>query len=231
MSSRPTTASNCPQAPDENILVERARARDDSAFQELVFRYTPKLSRLVSRVVKSTSDQEEVLQNAWIAAWRNLPSFEGRSQFGSWIYRVTTNESLMLLRQYRRRHETSASDIEGLVEAESGAGLFCGRKCWVDRPDEAMQRTELRALLQRKVENLAPMLREVFVLRYVDGLSVKETAKRIGASEPAVKTRTHRACLTLREAIHRSAADVRLCSGKPSARLHLEPERIPAKID
>jgi RNA polymerase sigma-70 factor (ECF subfamily) len=169
---------------------------------------------LVARFIEGSSDREEVMQNALLAAWRHLPTFEGRAQFGSWMHRVTTNTALMLLRQQRRKHDTSVGDIEAWTRtrAEPGDGARCGiGSCWIQRPDEAMQRAELRSLLERKVANLPQGLRDVFVLRYVDGLSVRETGRAIGLTDAAVKTRLHRACQALRKAIHRSAADVAIC--------------------
>jgi RNA polymerase sigma-70 factor (ECF subfamily) len=231
MRARTATLSKPSPLTADTALVERALASDQAAFEELVARHSPRLGRLVSRMVEGAAEREEALQNAWISAWRNLPTFEGRSQFGSWIYRVTANESLMLLRQRRRRPDIPASNVDDLTRTEANTIPFCSRGCWVERPDEAMQRTELRALLQRTVENLAPMLRQAFMLRYVDGLSIKETARLLRVGEPTVKTRLHRACMALRKAIHRSAVDVSICSGKRAVRRKTAAERRSATID
>jgi RNA polymerase sigma-70 factor, ECF subfamily len=195
-------------------LVARARARDTTAFRELVSRHEPQMRYLVARFIDGPADREEVIQNALLAAWRHLPEFEGRSQFGSWLHRVTTNNALMLLRHQRRRHDTSVGDIEAWSRSQGGPGseYHCGvGSCWIQRPDEAMQRAELRALLERKVADLPQRLRDVFVLRYVDGLSVRETGRMLRLSDAAVKTRLHRACQALRKAIHRSASDIAIC--------------------
>lgn len=204
-----------PSFPD-SLLVERARARDAKAFAELACPHEHKLRRVVSRMVPVPSDQDEVLQDALLAAWRHLPAFEGRSQFGSWLYRVTTNAALMRLRQQGHRPDTAVGNINELAQAQSSQGgqAVCGASsCWIERPDEAMQRTELRVLLQRKVAELPPVLREIFLLRHVEGLSTKETAEVLAVTEATVRARLHRACLALRKAIHRSAVDVDICRG------------------
>jgi RNA polymerase sigma-70 factor, ECF subfamily len=198
-------------------LVERAQARDTTAFRELISRHEPRMRYLVGRIIDAPADRDEVIQNALLSAWRHLPKFEGRAQFGSWMHRVAINTALMLLRQQRRRHHTSVGDIEAWERnrIEPGSQFHCGvGSCWIQRPDEAMQRAELRSLLKRKVEELPQSLREVFLLRYVDGLSVRETGRTLGLSDSAVKTRLHRACHALRNAIHRSASDVAICRSR-----------------
>ena len=80
----------------DEVLVVRARAKDEAAFEELVNRYQNKLYRLAMRFVRNETDAQEILQDAFLSAWRNLPSFEGRAQFGSWMYRVTVNAALMM---------------------------------------------------------------------------------------------------------------------------------------
>jgi RNA polymerase sigma-70 factor, ECF subfamily len=202
-----------PNFPDAK-LVERARARDPSAFGELVCRHEPQMRCLVARFIDRPSDREDVMQSALLAAWRHLPDFEGRAKFGSWMYRVTTNTALMLLRRQRRKRDTLVGDVEAWMRSQVDPGQEhpCGvGSCWIQRPDEAMQRTELRSMLERVVAGLPPGLRDVFVFRYVDGLSVRETGRVLGLTDAAVKTRLHRACQALRRAIHRNAADVAIC--------------------
>lgn len=90
----------------EESLLASARDRDVAAFEELVRRNEDKLYRLALRHVHNESDAQEILQNAFLAAWQNLPAFEGRSTFASWMHRITVNASLMLLR-IRGRHRKS----------------------------------------------------------------------------------------------------------------------------
>lgn len=207
----------------DTALVAKARARDQSAFAELVEAQAPRLRRLVEHMLKVPSDREEVIQNALLAAWVHLPAFEGRAQFGSWLHRVTANAALMHLRGQRRKCEHPVGDLNELARASmrDGQPPTCqAGSCWIEQPDEALQRAELRALVQRKLGELPPVLREVFILRYVEDLSIKETADKLGVTEAAVKTRLHRACLELRTAIHRDSADIEVCGRRPVSHSH-----------
>jgi RNA polymerase sigma-70 factor, ECF subfamily len=183
-------------------LVERARARDGVAFEELIARHEDKLARLATRFFSTDMDRQEVLQAALLSAWRNLPTFEGRAGFGSWIYRVTTNAALMHLRGQRRRPEIAVADLEPLSEndtADTCTPVLGATNGWSQRPDENMQSQELRNHLQTAVDALPERLRTVFCLRHVDGLSTEDTAKALGLSMVAVRARLHRARASLRE--------------------------------
>jgi RNA polymerase sigma-70 factor (ECF subfamily) len=190
----------------DETLVERARAKDEAAFEELVNRYEDKLYRLAMRFVRNETDAQEILQEAFLSAWRNLPTFEGRAQFGSWMYRVTVNAALMLLRSRNRHPEVTVDDIEPSAlndaVAESGQTVR-GNSDWSKRADEQLQSQQLRQHIQTSVDALPEGLRTVFLLRDVEELSTEDTAEMLGLSVPAVKTRLHRARLALREAIGR----------------------------
>jgi RNA polymerase sigma-70 factor (ECF subfamily) len=130
------------------------------------------------------------------------------------MYRVTANSALMFLRGDRRKQEDSFASTEDIAAAQAGAedGAYCQvSSCWIQRPDEALQSAEFRAMLQPLIAGLSPLLRDAFVLRYVDGLSIEETAKALGLKRNATKTRVHRACQALREQIHRRSADLAIC--------------------
>jgi RNA polymerase sigma-70 factor (ECF subfamily) len=190
----------------DDSLVERARAKDEAAFEELVGRYEDKLYRLAMRFVRNETDAQEILQEAFLSAWRNLPSFEGRAQFGSWMYRVTVNAALMLLRSRSRHPEVTVDDVEptALNDAVAESGQTTrGSADWSRQADEQIQSKELRKHIQTSVDDLPEGLRTVFLLRDVEELSTEDTAEILGLSVPAVKTRLHRARLALREAIGR----------------------------
>jgi RNA polymerase sigma-70 factor, ECF subfamily len=198
-------ATSLSEASDE-VLVVRARAKDEAAFEELVSRYDDKLYRLAMRFVRNETDAQEILQDAFLSAWRNLPTFEGRAQFGSWMYRVTVNAALMLLRSRNRHPEVTVDEVEPTVlndaVAEGGQNMRASSD-WSQRPDEQLQSDEMRRHIQASVDALPEGLRTVFLLRDVEELSTEDTAEALGLSVPAVKTRLHRARLALREAIGR----------------------------
>jgi RNA polymerase sigma-70 factor (ECF subfamily) len=180
------------------------------AFEELIARNEFKLSRLTTRFFSTDMDRQEVLQAALLSAWQNLPTFEGRAGFGSWIYRVTANAALMHLRSQKRRPEVAVDDIEPLIAKDAGyshAAALGGSPRWSQRPDERMHSQELRHRLQSAVEALPERLRTVFLMRHIDGLSTEATAQALGLSAVAARARLHRARAALREVMRDYALD------------------------
>ena len=192
-------------APPDEALVAKAKAGDFAAFEELVAAHQERVYRLALRMVGTESDAQEVVQDALLSAWRNLQKFEGKSQFGSWLYRIAANAALMMLRTRRRHPQVSMEDVTALGADEAGTNGFGAGAGddWSKRPDDQLQSTELRAAIQAAVDELPESSRAVFLVRDVEGLSTEETAEALGLSVPAVKTRLHRARLSLREAITR----------------------------
>ena len=189
----------------DDELVARARAHDVAAFEELVGRHEEKIYRLAMRFTRNETDAAEVLQETFLSAWRNLDRFEGKAQFASWLYRVAVNAALMLLRSQKRHPQVAVEDVtpEALGEAARASPDLGAGTDWSRRPDEQFQSEELRHQIQGAVDQLPESQRSVFLLRDVDGLSTEETAELLEVSIPTVKTRLHRARLTLREAITR----------------------------
>jgi RNA polymerase sigma-70 factor, ECF subfamily len=186
----------------EAALLKRARGEDVGAFEELIGRTEDRLYRLAMRYVGNESDAQEILQNAYLSAWRSLPTFEGRSQFRSWMHRITVNASLMFLRVRDRCPEVAIDDIK-LMELNDGqaAQKPSARKDWSLRPDEEFQSAELRRHIAIAVSSLPQTLKVTFLLRDVVEMSTEETASRLGVSVPAVKTRIYRARRVLRESL------------------------------
>jgi RNA polymerase sigma-70 factor (ECF subfamily) len=189
--------------PGDDELVARARARDLGAFEQLVERHEERLYRVAMRLLRNENDAREVLQEALLSAWQNLDSFAGRAQFGSWIYRVTVNAALMLLRSRRRRPTVSVEELgPGVLDEAIGASHEAGSD-WSKRPDEQLQSDELKQHIGGALDQLPEILRLVFVLRDVEGMSTEETADILNITIPTVKTRLHRARLALRGSISR----------------------------
>ena len=186
----------------DEVLVERVRSKDVAAFEELLGRYENKLYRLAMRFVRNENDAQEILQDAFLSAWRHLPGFEGRAQFGSWMYRVTVNAALMFLRARSRHPEVMLDDVEpAILHKAAEQSVHGSSEDWSQRPDEQLQSEELRRHIQEAADALPEGLRTVFLVRDVEGMSTEETAELLGLSLPAVKTRLHRARLAMREAI------------------------------
>ena len=188
----------------EAAVLKRACDRDVAAFEDLVRRTEEELYRLAMRYVHNESDAQEILQNAYLSAWRSLPSFEGRAQLGSWMYRITVNASLMFLRARGRHREVALDDVEHTKLNAAMGGAAHGptlREDGSHRPDHEFQSAELRGRIASAVGLLPPILREAFLLRDVEERSTKETAGTLGVTTPAARTRLHRARRALRESL------------------------------
>jgi RNA polymerase sigma-70 factor (ECF subfamily) len=188
----------------EATVMRRARDRDVAAFEDLVRRTEEDLYHLAMRYVRNESDAQEILQNAYLSAWRGLPSFEGRAQFGSWMHRITVNASLMFLRARNRLREIALDDAEPTTWSSAAGKATPGSTLFQDgarRPDSELHKAELRGRIAMAVSALPPKLQDTFLLRDVGGMSTKDTAGKLGVSIPAAKTRLFRARRALRESL------------------------------
>jgi RNA polymerase sigma-70 factor, ECF subfamily len=185
-------------------LLKHALGSDVGAFEELVCRTEDGLYRVAMRYVRDESDAQEILQNSYLSAWRSLPTFEGRAQFGCWMHRITVNASLMFLRTRSRHQEIAFDDVEPMELNDAiGNTAKKTRVCekWPQRPDDEYQSAELLRRIEIAVNALPERLRATFVLREVKEMSTEDTAGELGASIPAIKTRLHRARRVLRESL------------------------------
>jgi RNA polymerase sigma-70 factor, ECF subfamily len=180
----------------KEISVEALRAGDRSEFARLVDNFSGPLHRLAFKMLGNELDAEDVLQSTFLKAFQHIDQFEGRSSLSTWMYRIASNEALMMLR--KRRPETSFTDTtpEDDDTKLSDPVQFTD---WCCLPEEEYLTTESRAALDRAVQHLSETLRIVFVLRDIENLSILETSQALGLSETAVKTRLLRARLRLRE--------------------------------
>ncbi len=184
---------------DEGDLITRAKAGDDTAFTELLTRYERKIYRLAKNITQNDEDAEDVMQEAFLKAYSHLDNFQGNSKFYTWIVRIAVNESLMKLR--KRKSDKLVSLDE---QVDTGEDLVPREiAVWEDNPEAQYSQEELRGILDKSVESLAPIFRSVFVLRDIEDLSTEETAEALGISIPAVKSRLLRARLQLREKLTR----------------------------
>jgi len=179
----------------ELLLVNAARAGDVQAFGELVKRYDRQVFRVVRHLTENPQDAEDIVQEAFVKAFRNIKSFEGRSAFCTWLIRIAVNEALGRIRHRQKFPlsplEFTASDEETVFElqiASPGA-----------TPEELCSEGELRKALARAVHLLRPRLRAVFVLRDVQGMSAQQTAEILSITVGTVKARLFRARQRLRQ--------------------------------
>jgi RNA polymerase sigma-70 factor, ECF subfamily len=180
------------------ISVEKLVAGDRAEFARLVDIYSGSIYRLGLKMLGNPQDAEDVLQNTFMNALMHLSTFEGRSSVVTWLYRIATNEALMLIRKRKPEISIELEAREG--EAESIEDLkptvFAD---WSGLPEDELLSLEGKSILDRTIQSLPEPLRLVFILRDIEGLSIKETAETLNLTETNVKTRLLRARMYLRE--------------------------------
>jgi RNA polymerase sigma-70 factor (ECF subfamily) len=179
---------------DEAQLVSAAKAGDTAAFEELLNRYERKIFRLGMNITQNREDAEDVMQDAFLKSFQNLDRFHGDSRFYTWLVRIAVNEALMKLRK-RRPNQVSLDEPMG---DDADNSFFREIEDWGPSPEQRFAQTELNEILNQVVGELEPIFRVVFILRDVEQISTEETARILGISEAAVKSRLLRARLKLR---------------------------------
>ena len=181
-------------------LVERAQRGDKKAFELLVAKYQRKLARLLSRFIRDPAEVEDVAQDAFIKAYRALPSFRGESAFYTWLYRIGINTAKNYLVALGRRAPTATEfDSEDAENFENGDQLRD-----VDTPENELMSKQIAQTVNDTMEALPEELRTAIVLREIDGLSYEEIATVMNCPIGTVRSRIFRA----REAIDRRLREV-----------------------
>jgi len=173
-------------ATDDAGLVARAQAGDQQAFNELAERHSTMLRRVLFGITKNCEAAWDAVQEALLAAWRNIGGFEGRSRFSTWLTRIGINEA------YRGLRRGGAE----LVELDDSVGDRVPD--WGARPEEASESREFLAAVAKRLDGLPDDYRTALVLRDVEGFSTREAAEALEIGERAFKSRLHRGRLALR---------------------------------
>lgn len=184
--------------PESDAIARRIVAGDRSAFVLLMQRYNRRLYRLARATLRDAAEAEDALQESYLTAYRSIGGFRGDADLGTWLARLVRNECLNRLRRHARRQKIVP--IATNVSAAERDVMPDDRR---ESPDEAVSRAEVRALLERKLDDLPEAFRTVFVLRSVEELSVEETAECLDIPAATVRSRHARAKGLLRESLAR----------------------------
>ena len=185
-------------AEDELTLARRVASGDRAAFEIIMRRYNRRLYRLARASLRDDSEAKDVLQEAYLNAYRGIGSFRGEATLSTWLSRLVLNECGVRQRRSARRR-----DIVPLVSFDTNRTETERVADVAEAPDRAAARTQLRAFLESKLGELPEALRVAFVLRSVEELSVAEAAQTLGIAEETVRVRHFRAKGMLREALAR----------------------------
>lgn len=189
------------------VLLRRSQQGEFEAFEELVNRYQGRVYGLAFRILGQRQDAEDVVQQTFLAILEHLESFREDGSVGGWILRIAANHSLKIL---RKRRGLPTVPLETRVSPDDSYATlphpdFVAQ--WRDNPEALAGRAEVRRLLEEAMNELHEKYRLVFLLRDVEGLSIRETAEALGISEANVKVRLLRARLMLRERLTCSLGD------------------------
>jgi len=184
-----------PAIDDDLSLVHASKEGDASAFEELVKRYDRKLLRIAQNLMHNKEDAEDVVQETFVKAYQHLDQFREDAKFSTWLIRIAMNQALMMLRKARPGREIS---IDQDFDSEERT-LPIDIADWAPNPEQLFHSSELREILRSKLHGLHPRFRAVFILRDIEGLSVRQTAEALNLTEVAVKARSWRARMQLRE--------------------------------
>jgi RNA polymerase sigma-70 factor (ECF subfamily) len=168
--------------------VARAKQGDREAFRELVERHSRHIFRLAWRLTGNESDAEDVVQDTFLKAWSQLPRFEGRAEFSSWLHRIAANCAMDLLRARKRRPEAALSEEEIYAAPEPGQ-------------ERRLESAQVSRTIAASLEGMSAMERTAFVLRHFEGRSIEEIGSALGVREEAAKQSVFRAVQKIRRAL------------------------------
>jgi RNA polymerase sigma-70 factor (ECF subfamily) len=173
---------------DEAALVRKAIAGEEGALEILFAQHSRALFQTALRLLGNPEDAEDALQEAMLSAYRNLPRFEGRSQFSTWMTRIVINAALMR-RRSKRAHPALSLD-DSTEDTTPMAERFADAH---PSPEQLYASAELSARVKENLQTLSPLLRNAFELRELEGLTADEAAKALGVSRNTLKARLWRA--------------------------------------
>jgi RNA polymerase sigma-70 factor, ECF subfamily len=186
-------------AADDLVLVDRVLKGDRHSFEPLVRRHERRVFRVTLAVLGNVEDAEEAMQDAFIKAFRHLGQFRRESRFTTWLTRIAVNEALQ--KRQARKNWVSLDDSREVPGPIDEQIMPRRREIWRADPEKLYGKQELRQIIETAIQSLPAIYREAFVLRDVEEMSAEEAAEAIGITVPALKSRTLRARLMMREAL------------------------------
>lgn len=186
---------------DDTTLLERLRQGDDTAYELLIRMYGGRLLAVARGLLRNEEDARDVVQNAYVSAFRGLPSFKGTCQLSTWLHRIVVNGALMKLRTRRRKPEESIEDLlPAFLEDGHHVESF---SAWAAQADRLLEHKQMRQVVRAAIAELPETHRAVLMLRDIEDLTTDEAAEALGITPNAVKIRLHRARQALATLVRR----------------------------
>ncbi len=199
-----TVTQTLPAASDDAAHVQRALARDASAFRAIMQKHNRRIYRIARTILRNDADAEDAVQDAYVAAFANLASYRGESTLATWLSRIVMNEALGRLRRKR-----ATVDLAALERQRSEAEIVQFPLSTLnDNPEQTMAQRQILQLVEQATDNLPEAFRLVFVTRVIEGMSVEETSELLGIKPETIKTRLHRARQLVRDQLEEEIGPV-----------------------
>jgi RNA polymerase sigma-70 factor (ECF subfamily) len=218
----PSAAPSDPNASDAE-LAARAADGDAPAFETIMRRHNRLLFRTARSILRNDDDTEDALQEAYLRAWRSLAGFRAEAKVSTWLVRIVVNEALGRL----RRRGAQVIPMDAAIDIDEQHDEPDVEDNADREPERAAMRSELRVLMEKRIDTLPDVFRTVFMLRAVEELSVEETAAALEIPEATVRTRFFRARSLLREGLSR---DVDFAIGDAFSFAGARCDRIVARV-
>jgi RNA polymerase sigma-70 factor, ECF subfamily len=180
----------------EELAIKKAQRGDHDAFRSLVERHTQAVFRLAWRITGNTIDAEDMVQETFLRAWKQLGKFDGRAAFGTWVHRIAANCSLDHIRSRKGKVDAAEDPLAHL--AHGGPS-----------PERLAQSAEITGILIPALDELTEMERAAFILRHYEGLPILEISRVLGVETGAAKHSVFRAVQKLRRALEPAVSGLR----------------------
>lgn len=188
--------------PRESRLVRRLKSRDETAFREMIATYQTDVFNLVFRMLGNWEEAEDLAQEVFVTVFKSIEGFRGDSKFSTWLYRIAVNHCKNRYKYLARRQYHATQPLDEVSEramAGRDGGPAVALQAQISQPDRVMEGLQLEQAIQREIANLEEEQRLLIVLRDVQGLSYQEIATISQLPEGTVKSRLHRARMTLKD--------------------------------
>jgi RNA polymerase sigma-70 factor (ECF subfamily) len=179
----------------DTVLINKAQNGDESAFNELVYRYDRNVLALTLKYVNDRDDAKDIYQEVFLRVFRGLKNFKFKSEFSTWLYRITVNVCLTHIKSGKKQtmvrinSDMGNDDIDNIVGSDDAA----------NSPDEVLSRNEFTGSVKEALENLSPKQKMIFILKHFEGYKIREIALMIDCGEGTVKKYLFEANRKLRE--------------------------------
>ena len=185
----------------DSVAVARVKAGDGDAYRVLVERHSRGVFRLAFRMTGNQSDSEDVVQETFLRAYKQLHRWEARSSFGTWLYRIAANYSLDLVRRKKRHAEVGLEESRSTGTGEEAGDVVHSLPSLAAGPDRLLASSNVQQCVARTLDELSQQERTAFVLRHFEGQSIEEISAALGLSANAAKHSIFRAVQKLRRAL------------------------------